>query len=333
MSSPKKILVITDNKPDQINGVVTTFRNLDRLALQDGHVMIFIDPTLFKSIPMPGYPEVAMAMPYKIGHKIIEIDPDYIHIATEGPVGLAAKLWLDKHKWRYNTSYHTKFPEFLRKIYHVPTSITYGYLRWFHKHSGRVLTTTETMVKELKDHGFKGDIVSWTRGVDRDIFNTSYRKPKDNLTLLCVSRISKEKNMDAFCELRYDNAKKIVVGDGPYLEELKEKYPNVEYVGVKTGNELASYYANADVFIFPSRADTFGIVMIEALACGTPVAAYPVTGPIDVVEQNETGFLDENLNTAIDNCLTLDRDVVYVKSFKWSWENCWKIFKNNLVAV
>jgi glycosyltransferase involved in cell wall biosynthesis len=329
----KTILIITDNKPDQINGVVTTFRNLDRLAAQDGHVMIFIDPTLFKSIPMPGYPEVAMSIPYKIGHKIIEIDPDYIHIATEGPIGLAAKLWLDKHKWRYNTSYHTKFPEFLKKIYCIPTSMTYSYLRWFHKHSGRVLTTTETMVKELKDHGFKGDIVSWTRGVDREIFNPSYRKPKDNLTLLCVSRISKEKNMDAFCELKYGNAKKIVVGDGPYLEDLKEKYPNVEYVGVKTGNELASYYANADVFIFPSRADTFGIVMIEALACGTPVAAYPVTGPIDVVEQNESGFLDENLSNAIASCLELDRDIVYVKSFKWSWENCWKIFKNNLVAV
>lgn len=327
------VLIITDNLRTQINGVVTTFKNLERLAALDDHCLVYIDPSDFAHVSAPGYAEVKLSLPLRIGSKIKSINPDYIHIATEGPIGFAAKIWLDKHKWKYNTSYHTKFPEFLNRLYHIPESWSYAYLRWFHKHSGRVLTTTQTMVNELKEHGFRGDIIAWTRGVNRDIFNPGHRQDNNNITLVCVSRISKEKGIEDFCNLHYIGAKKIVVGDGPYRAELEKKYPDIEFVGLKKGTDLAKYYASADVFVFPSRTDTFGIVIIEAMACGTPVAAYPVTGPIDIIEQYQTGFMDESLTVAIDHCLDLEREIVYDNSKKWSWENCWNIFKDNLVKV
>jgi glycosyltransferase involved in cell wall biosynthesis len=187
------------------------------------------------------------------------------------------------------------------------------------------------MVDELKEHGFVGSILPWTRGVDRNTFYP--RDVKSDLTLLSVGRISKEKGLDDFCSLKYPNAKKIVVGDGPYRKELEQKYPDVEFIGIKRGDELAEYYCNSDVFVFPGREDTFGIVMIEAMACGTPVAAYHVTGPKDVIDQGETGFMDNNLYVAIDQCLELSRINVYDKSKKWTWENCWSIFKSNLVTL
>jgi len=327
----KTILVITDNTKDQVNGVATTFRNLERVAHSDGYNIVYLNPDFFYSISAPRYPEIKLSFPQGIGNRIRAANPSHIHIATEGPIGLAAKLWLDKHKWKYNTSYHTKFPEFMKKIYSIPECLTYAYLRWFHKHSGVVLTTTQTMVDELKVHNFTETILPWTRGVDRDIFYP--REKTAELTLLSVGRVSKEKGLDDFCALQYANAKKIVVGDGPYRKELEERYTDVEFVGVKQGEELAEYYANSDVFVFSSKEDTFGIVMIEAMACGTPVAAYNVTGPKDVIEQNETGFMDDSLSVAIERCLELDRTAVYEKSKKWTWENCWLIFKNNLVTI
>lgn len=327
----KTILIITDNTQDQINGVATTFKNLERLASSDNFNIVYLNPDSFYSVSAPRYPEVKLSFPKGIGKKIRAINPSYIHIATEGPIGLAAKIWLDRNKLKYNTSYHTKFPEFIKKIYGVPERFTYAYLRWFHKHSGVVLTTTQTMVDELKEHKFTGNIIPWTRGVDRNIFYP--REKTTDLTLLNVGRVSKEKGLDDFCALQYPNSKKIVVGDGPYRKELEEKYKDVEFVGVKRGNELAEYYANSDVFVFPSKEDTFGIVMIEAMACGVPVAAYNVTGPKDVIDQYETGFMDDSLSIAIDHCLDLDRNDVYEKSKKWTWENCWLIFRDNLVNV
>jgi glycosyltransferase involved in cell wall biosynthesis len=190
------------------------------------------------------------------------------------------------------------------------------------------------MVKELKDNGFWGDIKSWTRGVDRNIFNISCRNSKSNeVVLLCVCRLSPEKNLDAFCSLDYPNTRKILVGDGPDRARLEKLYPDVEFVGFKTGKELAKYYANADVFVFPSKWETFGIVMIEAMACGTPVAAYPVQGPLDVIDQGVTGFVNEDLTSAISSCLQLDRDRVLKGSQRWSWDNAWKIFRDSLTPL
>jgi len=330
----KTILIITDNLPEQINGVVTTYKNIQARAILDGYNVILLTPMEFVHVSCPGYREVKISFPWQIGKKIRKVAPDYIHIATEGPLGLYARFYLDKHHRKYNTAYHTKFPEGLKKVLGIPESVTWKYVRWFHKHSGRVLTTTDSMVKELKDNGFWGDIKSWTRGVDRNIFNISCRNSKSNeVVLLCVCRLSPEKNLDAFCSLDYPNTRKILVGDGPDRARLEKLYPDVEFVGFKTGKELAKYYANADVFVFPSKWETFGIVMIEAMACGTPVAAYPVQGPLDVIDQGVTGFVNEDLTSAISSCLQLDRDRVLKGSQRWSWDNAWKIFRDSLTPL
>jgi glycosyltransferase involved in cell wall biosynthesis len=329
----KKILVITDNLPEQINGVVTTFKNLEAPAILDGYSIVYLDPREFIHFSCPGYSEVKLAIPWNIGEKIEEISPDHIHIATEGPIGLFARLYLDLRGYRYNTSYHTKFPEFLNTIYKIPLSMTYAYLRWFHKHSGNVLTTTPTMVNELRDKKFKGNIVSWTRGVDREYLKPSrdWPHPNPEPLLLYVGRISKEKSVEDVCQLS-SKYNVVIVGDGPYRIELEKKYPLVNFVGYQTGSNLADWYSRADVFVFPSRADTFGIVIIEALSLGTPVAAYPVSGPRDIVDIH-TGSLNEDLFLAVEQCLTLDRAQIKESSKIWNWPNCWDIFKNNLVAA
>jgi len=327
----KKILIITDNLPDQINGVVTTYKNIEACAIRDGYTVDYIDPRCFRYVDCPGYNEVKITFPWKIWKKIEEINPNHIHIATEGTLGLWARAYLSKHNIRHNTAYHTKFPEGLKKLFGIPEWITWRFVRWFHKHSGKVLTTTDTMVKDLKSHGFDGEVISWTRGVDREIFTPNLREELLAKYLLCVSRVSKEKNLEAFFELEYPGYQKIMVGDGPMLETYKKQYPSVHFTGFKTGVDLARYYANAEVFVFPSRWETFGIVMIEAMACGTPVAAFPCDGPLDVIDQAETGFMNENLKHAVDGCLQLSRERVLEGSQRWTWDNAWKIFKENLV--
>jgi glycosyltransferase involved in cell wall biosynthesis len=327
----KKILIVTDNLPDQINGVVTTYKNIEACAIRDGYTVDYVDPRCFRYVDCPGYNEVKITFPWKIWKKIEAINPDHIHIATEGTLGLWARAYLSKHNIRHNTAYHTKFPEGLKKLFGIPEWITWLFVRWFHKHSGKVLTTTDTMVKDLKAHGFDGEVISWTRGVDREIFTPNLREELLAKYLLCVSRVSKEKNLEAFFELEYPGYQKIMVGDGPMLETYKKQYPSVHFTGFKTGVDLARYYANAEVFVFPSRWETFGIVMIEAMACGTPVAAFPCDGPLDVIDQAETGFMNENLKHAVDGCLQLSRERVLEGSQRWTWDNAWKIFKENLV--
>ena len=330
----KKILIITDNVPDQINGVVTTFKNLEAHAHNDGYSVVYINPGQFPNFACPGYPEVRLCWPHGISKKIKAIQPDFIHIATEGPVGFFARWWCERNNIPYNTSYHTDFAKFLDKMYGVPESWTWWYLRWFHKNSHRVLVTTESIKKDLLARGF-ANLCVWTRGVDRTIFNSTYRGETvaGRPILLSVGRVSVEKGLDDFCELEIPDATKIVVGDGPYRKDLERRYPDILFAGAKTGTQLARYYAQADVFVFPSRADTFGVVNIEALACGTPVAAYPVPGPIDIVEPGITGFLSDNLQLAVENCLTLDRASVENASLRWTWKECWHIFKENLATI
>jgi len=328
----KKILIITDNLPDQINGVVTTYKNIEACAIRDGYIVDYIDPRRFRYIDCPRYNEVKLTFPWRMGEEIKKISPDYIHIATEGPIGLWARAYLAKRGIRHNTAYHTKFPEGLAKLFSIPPSLTWCYVRWFHKHSGKVLTTTDTMKQELLDHNFDDNIVSWTRGVDRDIFHPNYPDMGEKKTLLlCVSRVSKEKNLEDFFNLQYPNSRKVMVGDGPMRAEYEKKYPDVEFVGFKTGADLAVWYANADVFVFPSKWETFGIVMIEAMACGTPVAAFPCDGPLDVIEVGVTGHVNNDLKLAVDECLKLNRKKVWEGGQIWSWDNAWEIFKNNLI--
>jgi len=329
----KKILIITDNLPDQINGVVTTYKNIETCALRDGYTIDFIHPGWFSYIDCPKYNEVKLSYPRNMGKKIASLDPDYIHIATEGPLGVWARKYLSICGIRHNTAYHTKFPEGLKKLFGIPESLTWRFVRWFHKHSGKVLTTTDSMVTELKAHGFDGEVIPWTRGVDRDIFTPALREELPAKYLLCVSRVSKEKNLETFFELEYPGYQKIMVGDGPMLEKYKKQYPWVHFTGFKTGRDLAHYYANAEVFVFPSQWETFGIVMIEAMACGTPVAAFPCQGPEDVIDQGITGFMNEHLEDAVTGCLQLDRDHVYNGSLRWTWKKAWEIFRDNLIPA
>ena len=329
----KTILIITDNLPDQINGVVTTYKNIEKLAILDGYNVVVLHPGWFRYIDCPGYNEVKITYPRKVGKKIEEISPDYIHIATEGPLGLRARKYLSLHNYRYNTAYHTKFPEGLKKLFGIPEKFTWRFVKWFHKHSGRVLTTTDSMVQELQAHGFSGEVIPWTRGVDRDIFSPTLKENFPSKYLLCVSRVSKEKNLEYFFELDYPGYQKIMVGDGPMLETYERQYPDITFTGFKTGIDLARYYANAEVFVFPSRWETFGIVMIESMACGTPVAAYPVQGPEDVIDEGMTGCMREDLKDAIDACLKLKREDVERFSQRWTWDCAWEIFKNNLIPT
>ena len=330
----KTILIITDNLPEQINGVVTTYKNIEACAVLDGYRVVYITPGHFRYFDCPKYNEVKIALTRQMGKKIKEIGADYHHIATEGPLGLSARKYFSKHRISYSTAYHTKFPEGLKKLFGVPERFTWGFVRWFHKKASVVLTTTDTMVNELKAHGFKGNVIPWTRGVDRTIFNPSQRTGTvvNGPILVCVSRVSKEKNLEAFFEMPY-NGVKIMVGDGPMLEEYKVTYPDVEFVGAKRGQELAKYFAMADVFVFPSRWETFGLVMIEAMACGTPVAAYPCQGPLDVIDEGITGCMREDLAEAVTSALLLDRSAVYEGSQRWTWERAWAIFRDNLISL
>ncbi len=325
------IAVITDNTRDQINGVVTTFANIESRAASEGYDIKTIDPSRFPHWPAPGYPEVKLSWPRGMGRMIQDLRPDYVHIATEGPLGLAAKLWLDRKGWRYNTSYHTKFPEFMSSLYGIPQSLTWRYLRWFHSRSTRVLTTTNTMVEDLRAHGFQGDLRAWTRGVDRTLFDPGLRsRTGATKTLLSVGRVSKEKGLDDFCELEIPGTRKILVGDGPYRRELQQRYPDVEFPGALTGRALAQHFADADVLVFTSRADTFGVVIIEALVSGTPVAAYPVPGPRDILTPGVTGYMSNCLQDAVEICLDYDRSLVAQHSQHWSWDRTWEIFRDCL---
>jgi glycosyltransferase involved in cell wall biosynthesis len=330
----KTILIITDNLPQQINGVVTTYRNIEICGKADGYDIVYLTPEDFSYIDCPKYNEVKLSWPRNMGKKIADIGPDYIHVATEGPIGCWARKYLSMCDIKHNTAYHTKFPEGLKALFNVPESITWKFVRWFHKNSGRVLTTTDSMVEELQSHGFRGEVIPWTRGVDRDVFNPNYRENFPGKYLLCVSRVSKEKNLEAFLEMDYPGYQKIMVGDGPMLETYKKKYPDVTFTGFKTGVSLAHYYANAEVFVFPSKWETFGIVMIEAMACGTPVAAYNCQGPKDVIDQGITGFMieeREGLHVAVEKCLRIDRADVYRASQRWSWQRAWEIFRDNMI--
>lgn len=332
-----KILLITDAWEPQINGVVTTLVNLVKQLEKNNYDVKVISPRDCKlTFPIPGYKEIKVGFMSTKRAKTIVLseDWDYVHIGTpEGPLGTAFSKACNKLQKTFTASCHTKFPEFINaRVPFIPIKLGWLWMKYKYKHASRILTTTESMVKELKDHGLTQPIKSWSRGVDRSIFTPDIEKrPKGKpLDLVCVSRVSQEKGLDDFCKLNIHNANLTVVGDGPYRKELEKKYPHVKFVGKKTGKTLAKYYQNADVFVFPSKADTFGVVIIEALASGTPVAAYPVTGPNDIIEQNINGYLDTDLNVAVTECLKLDRKIVYDSSTKWTWENCCQDFTDFL---
>jgi len=333
----KKVLLITDAWHPQVNGVVTTLTNLVDQAKKSGdRIYVYHPGRATIRFPLPMYPEIQIAIPnpLHIRNLLKKQKWDYIHIATpEAPLGISFTIACKSLGIKYSTSCHTKFPEFISARYPwISTSIGWRYMRWCYRGSDKIITTTDTMVEELKQRGFTQDIYPWSRGVDRSIFYPENQE-EENAILLCVSRVSEEKGLDDFCSLQIPNATKILVGDGPYLNKLKEKYTDVEFVGKKQGKELGDYYRSARVFVFPSKTDTFGVVNIEALACGTPVAAYPVTGPKDIIENGVNGTLDENLETAVLEALKLDRKTVYESSLIWTWETSYKQFKDILLPI
>ena len=320
------ILIATDAWEPQVNGVVTTLKKIK----EECEDAVFITPNDFENFPCPFYEEIKLSIVTGIDRKIREINPKYIHIATEGPIGFAVRNWCIKNNKNFTTSYHTKFPEFLEAMIGVPANWIYPYMRWFHSKSSAVMVTTDSLKHDLEQRGFV-NIVKWTRGVDTNVFKPpKVRKPKAQIPmLLYVGRVSPEKNIQAFLELDI-KATKVVVGDGPDLEWLKEQYPYVNFMGKLTGNDLVFVYQNADVFVFPSKSDTFGLVIIEALACGTPVAAYPVTGPIDILN-DKVGVMDNDLKVACEKAVKLkSSDCSKFIKDNYNWKKTAKIFIDNL---
>jgi glycosyltransferase involved in cell wall biosynthesis len=323
-----KIVVVTDAWTPQINGVVIslarTIKELERL----GHVVQVVEPGQFRNIPCPTYSEIRLALfpGRKVARLLDEAAADAVHIATEGPLGLAARRWCMKRGFPFTTSYHTRFPEYVWLRTRLPLAISYALVRWFHGGARFTMVATETLRRELAEKGFR-NLVLWSRGVDTSLFKPRQRSIVHDARpiFMYVGRVAIEKNIEAFLKLDLPGTK-FVVGGGPDLEMLHAKYTQVRFCGFKTGEELARHVAAADVFVFPSRTDTFGLVLIEALACGVPIAAYPVPGPIDIVRSGETGFLGEDLRQAALDALGLDREKCRAAALSYTWEACTEQF-------
>ena len=317
-----RIAVITDAWFPQVNGVVTTLSSVGKTLGQQGHEVRYVSPEHFNTVPCPTYPSIRLALSpgRKLSVMLDAFRPQAVHIATEGPLGFAGRRYCLRRGLRFTTSYHTQFPQYVRMRAPIPMSWTYAYMRWFHSAAERTMVPTVSQRDELIRWGF-GNLVIWTRGVDTELYRP---QPKDWLQedrplAMYVGRVAVEKNIEDFLALDLPGSK-FVVGDGPDLQALSAKYPHVHFVGFKFGEELARYMAAADVFVFPSRTDTFGIVLLDAMASGVPVAAYPVTGPKDVVQDGVTGILDEDLGQAVSGALKLDPVPCREYALQCSWE-------------
>jgi glycosyltransferase involved in cell wall biosynthesis len=327
------LLLITDAWSPQTNGVVTTLRSVIAELSEFGITVEVIHPGLFKTVSLPGYREIAVARnPWGLGKRILATCPDTIHVATEGPLGLVARNFLARNQIPFTTSLHTKFPEYVHARTRLPLSWGYAALRWFHRPAHAVLCTTASHVAELETQGLER-LVVWGRGVDIACFAPAApAERRARPRLLYVGRVAVEKNLEDFLRLRVD-ADKVIVGDGPARAALQAAYPEAAWLGYRHGAELAAEYAAADVFVFPSRTDTFGLVMLEAMACGTPVAAYPVTGPRDVVVNGVNGALDTDLLAAVERALRVDREACRAFAEAHSWRAVAQRFAEHLVPI
>lgn len=329
-----KIAIVTDAWLPQINGVVTTLSTTAKMLEEDGHTVLVINPQSFRTIACPTYPEICLSLwpQAKLKSVLKNFEPDAIHIATEGPLGWAARSYCLRNKLLFTTSYHTRFPEYLRMRFPVPLRLSYFIVRHFHSAASRTMVAVPELKDELESYGFK-NLVYWSRGVDADLFTPQpkgFLKSEGPISMY-VGRVAVEKNIESFLSLDIPGTK-YVIGDGPALSMLKEKYPDVKFLGYKRGADLARHVAAADVFVFPSKTDTFGIVLIEAMACGVPVAAYPVTGPSNIIENGVTGILDTNLKTAVLKALELNPEDCFKAARSYSWEKCTGQFFSNLAA-
>ena len=334
-----KILIVTDAWKPQMNGVVRTLeKTVENLRLS-GHMVEVIAPSDgYWTMPLPTYPDIRLAPFAKkdIERRIVKFAPEAVHIATEGPLGQAARALCLRWAMPFTTSYHTKFPEYIKARFpFVPLKLPYKFVRDFHNSGGRTMVTTPSMVKFLQERGFT-KLAAWARGVDTVLFHPDKRAETADIYAslpkpiwINVGRIAVEKNIKAFLDLDLPGSK-VIIGDGPQRKELERQYPDVTFTGAKFGEDLAAHFANADIFVFPSKTDTFGLVIIEAMATGTPVAAYPVSGPVDIIPGSGAGVVDEDLKTACLNALKLSRQDARSHAEKYSWDAVSDVFFNYL---
>ena len=317
-----RILIATDAWRPQVNGVVRSLESMSAAARSLGVEIDFVTPRDFNCVPMPTYPEIglALATPRAVQRRLDQ-GYDHVHIATEGPVGLAARICCQRAGRIFTTSYHTRFPEYVHARVGAPISLTYALLRWFHNAGAGTMVSTQTLARELTARGFKR-MLRWSRGVDHKTFNADAAISLDfpRPIFLYAGRLAVEKNIDAFLSLDLPGTK-LVAGDGPERRRLEAQYPSARFLGFKTSAELAQLYASSDVFVFPSRTDTFGIVLLEAMACGAPVAAFPTPGPLDVVGGSGGGVLNEDLREAALAALSIDREAARSHAANFTWEN------------
>lgn len=329
-AAPLRLLIVSDAWHPQVNGVVRTLTLVTDILRQQGDVVEVVGPDRFRSMATPGYKEIRLALfPRRkleaIAHSFM---PCAVHIATEGPLGWAMRRICRRNGWPFTTAYHTKFPEYVHARTRIPTRLSWSVMRRFHQAGEATLAATQTLRDELASRGFT-KVRPWTRGVDLARFNPDARDPFEGLKrpiFLYAGRVAVEKNIAAFLTLDLPGTK-VVVGDGPQRAALMARFPDVHFTGWRDNGALARSYAGADVFVFPSRTDTFGLVLLEALASGTPVAAYPVTGPLDVVTDPRVGALDKDLRAACLRALDCDRAAARRHAEAFSWEACAEQFR------
>jgi glycosyltransferase involved in cell wall biosynthesis len=317
-----RIAILTDAWFPQINGVVRTLDKTINLLKEWGHDVLCINPGLFRTMPLPTYPDIPLALfPYaRVKQLLNEFQPDAIHLSTEGPLGWAGRRYCLKYNHPYTTTYHTRFPEYIRLRAPIPLPLSYAFVRTFHSKATLTMVATSSMKATLEEKGFK-NLEYWTRGVDIEHL-VPIEKPVLELPhpiTLYLGRVAVEKNITEFLDLRMPGSK-VVIGDGPALEFLKQRYPQALFLGYRKNSDLARLLASADVMVFPSRTDTFGLVMLEAMACGVPVATYPVEGPLDVIKNGINGWMDEDLQTAVTHALQVDRKSCRQFAEGYSWE-------------
>ena len=332
-----RILIITDAWHPQVNGVVRTLMTLVQELTAMGQIVEVIGPDRFRSIPCPTYPDISLSVfpGRRLARMIEAFQPDALHIATEGPLGLAARRWAMRTGFGFTTAFHTRFAEYIKARTGLPVRPVYAWLRRFHGAGQGTMVAAASLRQELDLRGFR-NIRAWSRGVDLSLFRPM--PPEDwglpGPVFIYIGRVAVEKNIEGFLDLDLPGSK-VVVGGGPQLEELRRRYPSVLFTGPRHGEALARAYASADVFVFPSRTDTFGLVILEALACGTPVAAFPVTGPKDVLADADglIGAVDDDLRKAALKALKADRAACRVHAERYSWRACAETFLSHLVPA
>lgn len=331
-----RLLIVTDAWHPQTNGVVRCLTSVGSELEGRGWTVDYLTPDKFWRLPMPTYPEIQLALAPRraVAEHIAHFVPDHIHIATEGPLGFQARLYCEQAGLAFTSSYHTRFPEYLAARMPIPHDVSYAYLRWFHSGAAATLAPTLSVARDLAAHDF-GNVRVWTRGVDPECFRPG---PKVRFMqwapphLLYVGRVAVEKNVEAFLELDVPGTK-IVVGDGPQREELQRRYVAAKFLGPHGGAELTALYQSADVLVFPSKTDTFGNVIIEALSSGVPVAAYPVSGPVDILTDSECGALDADLSRATRRALKLSRTAARRRAGDFTWARCADLLCQHLVPA